>query len=219
MTRTSGLNLAAVLIYFGLLNISTANATTKGLNQIVTPDIQPDGTLSVSFQQVDPNVSNRYQIQLEYGITKRFETAVFQGYSPNEQVLNAEYGIIQQKSFLLSTGFANWSTLGTAPQPYVEAGYMNGQTYSMIGAVDAPAQVGTGYSHQLQSVLGYAYHLGPKLLAQLDYQAGAANFSTAGFTYSITPQLQLNPAIYASNSVPHKGFGYVVLTWNISVHS
>lgn len=103
-------------------------ATTKGLNQIVTPDVQPRGTLSISFQQVDPNIANRYEAQLELGLTSRLEVAVFQGFSPDEQIFNAEYGIVQRKDVLLSAGFANYSTKGTAPQPYLEGGYLRGNT-------------------------------------------------------------------------------------------
>ena len=113
---------------------SPAGATTKGLNQIVTPDIQPKGVLSISFQQVDPNIANRYEFQLEYGITQKLEVAVFEGFSPQEVILNAEYGLVQQKHFLLSTGLANYSSMGSSPQPYLEAGYLQKATYLMAGA-------------------------------------------------------------------------------------
>jgi hypothetical protein len=118
-------------------SISTAGATTKGLNQIVTPDVQPEGELSVSFQQADPSIANRLQAQLEYGFSKRFEVAIFQGFAPDEEVLNAEYGIIQHKDFLLSTGFANWTSKGVAAQPYLEAGYIKGNSYAMAGIVES----------------------------------------------------------------------------------
>ncbi len=195
-------------------------ATTKGLNQIVTPDVQPKGVLSVSFQQVDPNIANRYEAQLELGITSRFEVAVFQGFSPNEQIFNAEYGIIQRKDLLLSAGFANYSTQGTAPQPYLEGGYLKGSTYLMAGVIRVSVEhTGVGGSvlsnHETQSILGAAYRITPRTLLQLDYQSGQGNFATAGFTYNITPQLQFNPSLYLSNAAPHKIYGYAVLTWNI----
>ena len=196
-------------------------ATTKGLNQIVTPDIQPAGQLSVSFQQEDPNIGNRYQVQLELGLTKRFEAAMFQGFSPDEQIFNAEYGLIQRKDVLLSAGFANWSTMGSAPQPYLEAGYQKGPTYAMVGAIDVTVEEpGVGGSvlnqHQLQSILGVAYRTDPRMLLQVDYQSGSGNFSTAGFTYNITPQLQINPSVYLTNVTPRKEYGYVVLTYSIT---
>ncbi len=197
-----------------------ALATTKGLNQIVTPDVQPFGILSVSFQQQDPNIANRYEVQAELGITRRFEVAVFQGASPPEQVFNAEYGIFQKNPYLLSVGFFNWTTKGSAPQPYLEGGYYKGNTQVMLGLarVIAQQQDVAGYvqnSHQYQAILGYGYRINPRVLLQLDYQSGSANSATAGFTYSITPQLQLNPALYVSNASGHKLWGYAVLTWNI----
>lgn len=215
-------SLFASLLTLSLLSLmSAASATTKGLNQIVTPDVQPAGVLSVSFQQVDPNIANRYQAQIELGLTKRFEVAAFQGFSPGEQILNAEYGIIQRKDVLLSTGFANYSTKGSAPQPYLEAGYTKGNTYLMAGAIRAIAEETGGDGsvrnpHQIQTILGAAYHVTPRTLLQLDYQAGSGNFATAGFTYNITPLLQVNPSAYLSNSSPRKTYGYVVLTWNIT---
>ena len=205
-----------------LLISSSAGATTKGLNQIVTPDIQPDGVLSLSLQQTDPNITNRYQAQFEYGFTKRFEAALFQGFSPDEQVLNVEYGIIQQKHFLLSTGFANWSTKGVAAQPYIEAGYLKGNSYVMVGVTEQVVQDSSltkvTNMHQLQSILGCAYRVTPSLLLQTDYQAGQSNFSTAGFTYTITPNVQINPSLYLSNASPVKGYGYVVVTYSVTVH-
>ena len=199
---------------------SPAGATTKGLNQIVTPDIQPKGVLSISLQQVDPNIANRYEFQLEYGITQKLEVAVFEGFSPQETILNAEYGLVQQKHFLLSTGLANYSSMGSSPQPYLEAGYLQKATYLMAGATYVIVQnVGIGGSvrdgHQGQAILGAAYRIHPRTLLQLDYQEGSGNFFTAGFTYNVTPQLQFNPAVYYANPHGHAAYGYAVLTWNI----
>jgi len=198
-----------------------ALATTKGLNQIVTPDVQPKGVLSLSFQQVDPNIANRYEAQLELGLTSRLEVAIFQGFSPDEQIFNAEYGIVQRKDVLLSAGFANYSTKGATPQPYLEGGYLKGNTYLMAGIIRVSVEnIGVGgsvlSSHETQSILGAAYRVTPRTLLQLDYQSGRGNFATAGFTYNITPQLQINPSAYLSNATPHKTYGYVVLTWNIT---
>jgi hypothetical protein len=213
----------ALMIATVALLPTCAYATTKGLNQIVTPDVQPYGDLSVSFQQTDPNIANRYQAQFEYGFTNRFEAAVFQGFAPDDEVLNVEYGIIQHKDFLLSTGFSNWSTKGVAAQPYLEAGYIKGKSYAMAGVTEQgfSETIGNGTVsniHQLQAILGYAYRVQPRLLLQVDYQAGQNNFSSAGFTYSITPTLQFNPAAYFSNAAPIKGYGYAVLTYNITIH-
>lgn len=197
-----------------------AQATTKGLNQIVTPDLQPYGQLSLSLQRQDPNIGNRTEVQVEIGLTKRFEVAFFQGANPGVQIANAEYGLYAHGPWLLSTGFLNWSTRGDQPAPYLEGGYYARNTELMLGV--ARAVVATGNleganrtSHQAQGILGYGYRVSPRLLLQLDYQSGNANSATAGFTYSITPPLQLNPAVYLQNASPHHLLGYAVLTWNI----
>jgi hypothetical protein len=200
----------------------TAHATTKGLNQIVTPDIQPEGQLSLSIQQQDPTIGNRDEVQAEYGFTKNFEIAAFEGSSPGESIWNAEYGLVAKGPYLLSVGFLNWSTKGGAPQPYLEGGYYKGSWETMIGVTRAVSQdTDAGGSirsfHETESILGAAYRVSPRTLLQIDYQAGSGNFATAGFTYNITPQLQFNPALYVSNASTHKGYGYAVLTWNIVV--
>lgn len=216
MRRTIGFS-----ILFALSALP-ALATTKGLNQIVTPDVQPDGILSLSLQQQDPNIANRYEVQIELGLTRRFEVAIFQGASPPEQVANAEYSILVKGPYLLSTGFFNWTTKGSSPQPYLEGGYYKGNTQIMLGAarVIAEHQDVAGFiqnQHQYQAILGYGYRINPRALIQIDYQSGTANSATAGFTYNVTPQLQFNPALYVSNGAGHKVWGYAVLTWNIDI--
>lgn len=199
-----------------------ARATTKGLNQIVTPDIQPAGVLSISAQQEDPTIGNRYQIQLEQGLTPQFELAYFQGFSPDQEVLNAELGLVQKTPYLLSTGFLGWSSNGIAPQPFLEAGYYKGNWETMAGVIRAESQApAVGGTMRLQwateAITGAAYRVSPRLLLQVDYQSGSQNFATAGFTYAVTPTLSFNPAIYVSNSTPRKGYGYAVLTWNVQI--
>ena len=221
---------------------SAAHATTKGLNQIVTPDVQPLGSLSLSYQQVDPNISNPSQVQVELGVAKEVELAFFQGFAPSEQIGGLEVGLIDKHPYLLSTGFINWSSKGVAPQPFLEAGFYQGNTELIAGIIDgtttntsatgAGAQAGlqqfqpfalgsggsatTSTGRSLQAIIGYAYRVHPRTLLQVDYQSGNSNFATAGFTYNITPQLQFNPALYVSNSAPTKGYAYAVLTWNIT---
>jgi len=202
--------LAAVLAAAILLAAAaSASATTKGLNQIVTPDVQPVGQLSLSYQQQDPFIGNPSQVQYELGFTPRFEVALLAGLDPGAQVLETELGVIQKAPYLLSTGFLNWSTRGSAPQPYLEGGYYFKRHELMAGAI----RVG----NQTETILGYGYQAFPRLLLQLDYQSGNENSATAGFNYSITPALQLNPAIYISNSSPHAVHGYAVLTWNVQL--
>ena len=52
---------------------------------------------------------------------------------------------------------------------------------------------------------------------QLDFQSGADNFSTAGFTCNVTERLQFNPALYVSNAAPHNVYGYVVFTYTLTL--
>ena len=76
--------------------IQTAAATTKGLSQIVTPDLQQEGDLSLSFQAQSERIANPYQLQAELGLTKWAEIAVFEGFKPNEVIMGTELGLIQR---------------------------------------------------------------------------------------------------------------------------
>lgn len=186
-----------------------AGATTKGFNQIVTPDIQPEGVLSLSLQAQHPQIGNKSEIQTELGVTKNFEVALFQGFSPNTQILGAELGLIQHGPYLLSTGFVNRTFQGGRAQPFIEGGYYTKTQKFVGGAIRVPGQT--------QALLGYAYTINPKLALSADYQSGHGNSSTAGFTYNFTPNISLNPALYLTNDRPHHVYGYAVLTFNINV--
>jgi hypothetical protein len=60
-----------VLAVAGSLAAAHASfATTKGLNQIVTPDPQEAGDFSLSFQAQSERIGNPYEIQSELGLTK-----------------------------------------------------------------------------------------------------------------------------------------------------
>jgi hypothetical protein len=99
-------------------------ATTKGLSQIVTPDLQGEGDLSLSFQIQDKRIANPYQLQAEMGLTKWGEIAVFRGFQPDEWILGTEIGLLRKEPYLLSVGFVNWSPhLDVDPQAFIEAGY------------------------------------------------------------------------------------------------
>ena len=74
-----------------------ALATTKGLNQIVTPDLQPEGDLSTSFQLQDQKIGNPYQLQAELGLTQWAEVAVFKGFQPNELIFSSELGLVTKE--------------------------------------------------------------------------------------------------------------------------
>src|SRR5262245_1505721 len=106
--------LAAVAV--GLL-APLAHATTKGLNQIVTPDIQPEGELSLSAQAQHTLIGNSQELQLELGFTKNFEVSFFQGFKPRKEIFGAEFNFLQQGPHLLTLGAVNWSSRGGGAQP------------------------------------------------------------------------------------------------------
>src|SRR2546430_14433131 len=100
---------------------SLARATTKGLSQIVTPELQTEGDLSLSFQIQDKRIANPYELQAELGLTKWAEVAIFRGFDPDEWILGTEFGLLTKEPYLLSVGFVNWSPhLDIDPQPYIE---------------------------------------------------------------------------------------------------
>ena len=186
--------------------IQTAAATTKGLSQIVTPDLQQEGDLSLSFQAQSERIANPYQLQAELGLTKWAEIAVFEGFKPNEVIMGAELGLIQKEPYLLSAGFVNWSPQSHVdPQPYLEAGYYLEDQKFIVGAIHV------GYRNEV--ILGYAYDFNKTWRAQVDFQSGSGNSSTIGITCNITRDLQMNPALYVTNDSPHHVLGYVVFTY------
>jgi hypothetical protein len=196
----------APLVAMTMLVAPVALATTKGLSQIVTPDLQDEGDLSLSLQIQDKRIANPYELQAELGLTKWAEVAVFRGFQPDDWILATELGILRTEPYLLSVGFINWSPhLDVDPQPYIEAGYYGEHNKGMIGAIHA------GYKNEL--ILGYAYDFNKQWRVQVDFQSGKENSSTIGFTWNITPDFQVNPAIYFANYHPERIMGYVVFTY------
>jgi len=189
-----------------LLGAPSSFATTKGLSQIVTPDLQPEGDLSLSFQIQDKRIANPYQLQAEQGLTNWGEIAVFRGFQPDEWILGTEIGLLRKEPYLLSIGFINWSPhLDVDPQPFIEAGYWGEHNKICAGFIHA------GYKNE--AILGYAYDFNERWRVQVDFQSGSENSSTIGFTCNVTPDLQFNPAIYFSNDDLSRIFGYVVFTY------
>jgi len=209
MTRFSFHRTAAFVCLGGSLCAASARATTKGLNQIVTPDIQPQGDLSVSFQLQHKDLGNPQQIQLEYGITKKLEVAVFQGFSPRQTVGGFEYGFLQRGPYLLSGGLANYTTHVSA-QPFLEGGYYLPKSKFSLGV--------TYVGKQTEGIFGYAFQATPKLQLSADYQTGHGNSQTVGFTYSFTDRLSFNPALYLTNDRPRHSLGYAVLTYTFPIN-
>jgi len=189
-----------------LLSGSSSFATTKGLSQIVTPDLQGEGDLSLSLQIQDKRIANPYQLQAEMGLTKWAEVAVFRGFQPDEWIFGTEIGLLTKEPFLLSIGFVNWSPhLNVDPQPYIEAGYYTEHHKIIVGAIHA--------DYKNEAILGYAYDFNQTWRVQVDFQSGSENSSTIGFTCNVTRDFQFNPAIYFSNDDPRRIFGYIVFTY------
>ena len=185
---------------------TSALATTKGLSQIVTPDLQAPGDLSLSFQAQSERIANPYELQVEMGLTKWAEFAVFRGFKPDEWIIGTEFGLLTKEPYLLSIGFVNWSPhLDVDPQPYIEAGYYTEHHKFIAGAIHA------GYKNE--AILGYAYDFNKTWRAQVDFQSGSENSTTIGFTCNITRDFQMNPALYINNGSGHDLFGYVVFTY------
>jgi hypothetical protein len=189
-----------------LLSGSSSLATTKGLSQIVTPDLQGEGDLSLSFQIQDKRIANPYQLQAELGLTKWAEVAVFRGFQPDEWIFGSEIGLLTKEPYLLSIGFVNWSPhLNEDPQPFIEAGYWGEHHKVAVGAIHA------GYKNE--AILGYAYDFNQTWRVQVDWQSGSENSSTIGFTCNVTRDFQFNPALYVNNGPKHDLFGYIVFTY------
>jgi len=202
------INIAAaiILLLISLANSPSAMATTKGLSQIVTPDLQPMGDLSLSLQIQDKRIANPYQLQAELGLTRWAEMAVFRGFQPDEWIFGTEIGLLTKEPYLLSVGFVNWSPhLDVDPQPYIEAGYYTEHHKVIVGAIHA------GYKNE--AILGYAYDFNERWRVQVDFQSGSENSSTIGFTCNVTRNFQFNPALYVNNGPNHDLFGYIVFTY------
>lgn len=190
------------------VHLRTSEATTKGLSQIVTPDLQPEGDLSLSLQIQDQRIANPYQAQAELGVTDWAEIAAFQGFQPDEEIFGTEIGLLRTEPYLLSIGFINWSPRSQVdPQPYIEAGYYTEHHKFILGAIHA------GYKNE--AILGYAYDFNKAFRAQADFQSGKENSATVGFTWNITPGFQVNPALYVTNDKSHDLLGYVVFTYTL----
>src|SRR6476619_1350963 len=193
-----------------MASAASAHATTKGLSQIVTPDLQDEGDLSLSLQIQDKRIANPYELQAEMGLTKWAEVAVFRGFDPDDWIFGTEIGILTKEPFLLSTGFVNWSPhLDVDPQPYIEVGYYTEHNKFIVGAIHA------GYKNE--AIRGYAYDFNERWRVQAEFQSGSENSSTIGFTCNVTPAFQFNPAIYFSNDDLSRVLGYIVFTYTFQL--
>jgi hypothetical protein len=188
---------------------TSAHATTKGLNQIVTPDIQPTGVLSISAQAQHSGIGNSQEVQLELGLTPQAEISYFHGFDPREEIFGSEFNVWQRGPHLVSVGAVNWSSRGGGAQPFAEYGFYSGPDHVIVGAAYA--------SRRAQAIVGYSRQLTDSWQISADYQSGDSNSATLGFTVNLRPDLQMNPAIYFTNASPHHVLGYVVLSWNLPI--
>ena len=206
MRAAAKIDILLVILAGFLICASSSFATTKGLNQITTPDLQKEGDFSLSLQIQDKRIANPYEIQSELGLSNWAEVAVFKGFDPNELIFATELGLLTKEPYLLSVGFANWSPHSNVdPQPFIEAGYYTEHHKIILGATHA------GYKNE--AILGYAYDFNKQWRGQIDWQSGRQNSSTIGFTWNITPDFQVNPALYFANYHPDRLMGYIVFTY------
>jgi hypothetical protein len=193
-----------------LLSTPSAFATTQGLNQIATPDVQPEGTLAVSFNVEDQKIGNQYQLQAEMGLAKWLEIDIFQGFKPNDTVIETELGLLSKQPYLFSIGFLNWSPHNrVAPQPFAIAGYYYGSHQFVAGV--------THSDFRNEALLGYAYDFNKTWRLQVDWQSGSGNSSTVGLVWNVTPNFQASSAVFVTNNSPHEVLGYMSFTYTFQV--
>jgi hypothetical protein len=189
-----------------LVSSPSAFATTQGLNQIATPDVQPEGTLALSFNLQDQTIGNQYQLQAEMGLAKWLEIDIFQGFKPNDTIIETEVGLLSKQPYLFSIGFLNWSPHNhVAPQPFAIAGYYYGRHQFVAGA--------THTDFRNEALLGYAYDFNQTWRLQVDWQSGSGNSSTVGIVWNVTPDFQASSAIFVMNDRPHEVLGYASFTY------
>ena len=206
----SHLKMIIVVIIAVLLSASSSFGTTQGLNQIATPDVQAEGTLALTFDLQEQEIGNPYQVQAEIGLTKWFEIDIFQGFNPNDSVIETEIGLLSKEPFLFSIGFLNWSPHSHVdPQPFAVAGYYSGRHEFVAGA--------THSDFRNEGLLGYAYDFNETWRVQVDWQSGSGNSSTIGIVWNVTRDFQVNSAIFVTNDSPHKVLGYVAFTYTFHV--
>ena len=188
-----------------------AGANFQGLNQVLTPDLQPVGNLSLAFQEQHQAIGSPSGTLLELGVNRYLDLAVTQAFTPSQWSLGVETGF-RRGQHLFAAGLANW-TWGpggsASPQPFVEYGYYGKWHEGVLGALWAD---GTP-----ETILGYAYNVSPRLQLIADWQSGAENFSTVGDQCNFTPNLYLSTSLWHENAAPHRTFPFSFLCWTVKV--
>lgn len=207
--RIGPISASLCLILLALVMVNHAQATT-GYSQIVTPDLEGEGQLSISAQVESERIGNPYQVQLDLGLTNWADIAVFKGFKPNELIFGLEIGLVQKEPWLLSIGAINWSPHSHVdPQPFVVGGYYTEHNKYIAGAI----RVGS----RTEAMLGWIHNFNETWRTEIDFQSGAGNYVSLSFTCNLTRDLELSPGIYITNDTPHHVLGYVLLTYTFPV--
>ena len=140
-------------------------------------------TISLESPDSGQRIANPYQLQAEMGLTNWGEVAVFHGFRPEQWIFETEIRILRKEPYLSPSEPELVAHLDVDPQPYIEAGYYTEHHKFIAGAIHA------GYKNE--AILGYAYDFNKTWRVQLDFQSGAENSSTIGFTAPVA--LQLHP--------------------------
>lgn len=207
LTDTMRLVLCAAILLIWLAGYSApALANINGFNQIASPDVQPDGLLSISLQAVNPDMYNSRQLQAELGIADRLGVAVFRGFEPGNLEVNAELALVNRGPYLLSVGMLGVENR-YKPQLFIEGGYYIGNWYLVAGL--------QRQEKNTLGVAGVAYNVTPSFQLVTDYVAGEYNFSTLGFTYYLTPTISFASAAFVTNTSPRTTYGLLWLSLDV----
>ena len=112
--------------------------------------MQAEGTLALSIDVQDRKIGNPYQVQAEMGLTKWFEIDIFQGFKPNDSVIETEIGLLLKRTVPVLHWVLNWSPHSHVdPQPFAVAGYYLDRHEFVVGATHA--------DFRNEALVGYAY--------------------------------------------------------------
>lgn len=185
-----------------------ASASLLGLNQIVTPDIQPEGELSISVFGVNKAAGNELEMQIDLGLSPSCEISVSRSFVPGQTETAIQVGLASRGPFLLSVG--TWSAhRGIKSQPFILSGWREGKSYTVAGIQKEDST----YS----GVFGTGYTLTPVVSLAVGWITGPGNYLTVGCDVNLSPSLSFNPALFIANDAPHQCYGYGALTWTVTV--
>ncbi len=204
--RASGAVLAAAGLLLAFASRSS-EGTISGLNQIITPEVQPPGTLSLGWQEQNRGIGTQGQAQIEAGIIQRLGVAYYHSFSPRTDYLGAEIGLLQSDPFHVSAGFGVGSRSAGVPQAFLIAGHYSGLTIPLAGLQRSGGKT--------EGIFGWILPLAPTAQIQLDYASGRENAFTVGTAWTMLSHLQVNPALFRLNDPPHRWVGRLVVSWTV----